>query len=518
MTKKERLESTWEATRALWFKYCGVADEYKMLRDRWAYLYDGVSLPILPDLKETTFRQLDNLLYALNENFGELGFDRSKIENFEEFGKRFKTIEDFESCSNIYREIRDETFFDLATYVGLLKLAFFQRTVSSEISHVASGIPRSPERTIGNELFYIAADNVAKSYFTCLNVENINWDGFVTFAPPKESTGFYGAFFRASKHLPLFHVSMSEEQKYFVGAYPVLAHEFGHAALNDRWERFLDLYSFVIQSFYSEHRGVLGLLRQELPIESLELFSSRKCVNCPFYPTLDGRQFIGIFNELLSDIIAIHIGGINTTEAYFNEIFLVSPYLLNKKRTERGTKIRTHILRKEAIIRLSGILAYLKEIGYEKSYIDRLESRLDNCIDTGDDIVNLVDDRTKKGRVKLHWEEWIVLRDVCIECLLKIGEIWGSIIGKLDKKALREAKKSIFSDFVKEERFFNIKKGVEGRIVKSLLNGETCIDEEPHYILHAYYEAYKQSTGEERPHYGATIHSLAFNKYKSKRD
>ncbi|MDH5685520.1 MAG: hypothetical protein OEY73_03190, partial [Hadesarchaea archaeon] len=231
MRIKEKM-SLWEATRTLWIKYCGIADEYKMLRDRWLYLHNKKSLSTLPYLKRSTFAELNRLVASLSRKFRELGFHRDRMENFERYGVLLRDMRDIIFYSGVYTKTK-EMFFDLASYEGLLKLAFFQRTVSSEISHVASGVPRSPERTIGNELFYLAADTIGRKYNECLKIERSRWDRIITFAPPKEAPMFYGAFFRPSIFLPLFHISMSEEQKYFVGSYLVLAHEFAHAAIND---------------------------------------------------------------------------------------------------------------------------------------------------------------------------------------------------------------------------------------------------------------------------------------------
>ncbi len=63
---------------------------------------------------------------------------------------------------------------------------------------------------------------------------------------------------------------------------------------------------------------------------------------------------------------------------------------------------------------------------------------------------------------------------------------------------------------------FRISKAKE--IKKSLLEGTPCLDKDPIYILHAYYEAYKESKAEKRPNYAATIHSLAFNKFKKTKE
>jgi len=517
----DREEGLWEAARALWMKYCGVADEYKMLRDRWLYLHDKTSISTLPYIK-TTFNKLDRLVDSLNSSFKNLGFKKDRLENKSHTIEKLVTVEDYELANAIYKDIKAK-FFDLATYVGLLKLAFFQRNVSSEISHVISGLPQSPERTIGNELFYLAADNLAKSYYKCLKFKNIKWDGFITFAPPKEALDFYGAFFRPSKFLPLFHVSMSEEQKYFVGSYLAIAHEFGHAILHENNTVFYNLRDIVWRNFYHKYKDAISSFRDELPIRGLQLISIHKCEDCNIYPNMFDIRWFELFGELfhdfLSDVIAVHIGGINTIEAYFNEIFLVSAY----QTREYKNKIIPYIARMTAIIRLSGIISYLQQAGYDDRYIKSLMDKLNNFIEIGEEILDLIYNITKRRRVKLDWEEWTVLSTVCINCLLEIGKLWGEIIAKYDQQARRETGSSIFSYFIKDAGFFNINSDLEEKIVNSLLDGRLNLDQDdnilnvdPRYIVHSYFKAYKESTGKQRPNYAMTIFSLAFNRYIQK--
>jgi len=489
--------SLWEATRTLWTKYCGIANEYKMLRDRWLYLHDRESLPALPYLKGTTFAALDELVISLSRRFNELGFRDDKIEDFRIFDSRlFRNAEDLAHWSAVFNEIK-ERFLDLATYEGLLKLAFFQRTVSSEISHVASGVPHSPERTIGNELFYVAADRVAQRYGECLNLGRSSWDGVITFASPKEGPGFYGAFFRSSKYLRCFHVSMSEEQKYFVGSYLVLAHEFGHAAIHANLSSSWAIANNVIGKSIIPHLTLLSEFRKDLEFPQEQFFKSiQVCEKCPNYltPSTFGEKLpahLGYFNEFLADLVSLQIGGLNTAEVFFDEIFRLS-----KVENER---IKSPNL--EAILRLSGILSYLNQIASKRWDKQRLEIRLKSLVKLDQEALNfLLGDTFDKKMCRM-----------CANCVLKMGELWGSELARLNQVVQDVSGRSIFRLFVKENMFFRIDKRTEKRIVDSLLSGTPCPQEDPRYILHAYHEAYKQSGGKKRPNYAATIHSLAFN-------
>lgn len=498
--------SLWEATRTLWTKYCGIADEYKMLRDRWLYLHDKKSMPTLTYLKRPTFAELDKLVNRLSRKFTELGFFGDKIENFERYSRTIRDIGDLAYCSYVFEEIKN-MFFDLATYEGLLKLAFFQRTVSAEISHVSSGVPHSPERTIGNELFYLAADKIAQKYNKCLKIGGSRWDGVITFAPPKEATMFYGAFFRPSRYLPLFHISMSEEQKYFVGSYLALAHEFGHATIYANKDIFWVLANWAIGDSIVPHLTSVSKLRGDLKLK--QFFDSvQECERCIVYPTpLTVSEkitlYLDFFEDFLADLIAIHIGGLNTAEIFIDEIFRYLIYRIN------GGPQPEFTLNDRSIVRMSGMLSYLNQIKIKNLSEKRLDSRFKNLIKTSQEFLNLA----VRIDNNLDVDKTTMLTDVCTNCILKIGKLWGIMVGKIDQNAQERFDESIFSVFVKDNMFFNLNKNTENRIVRSLLDGVPCPQEDPRYILHAYHEAYKRSKGTKRPNYAATIHSLAFNRY-----
>ena len=159
----KNFEGLWRTARTLWIKYCGVSDEYKMLRDRWLYLHGENKLMVLPYLRrkndneeQDTFDLLDDYIKILQNKFDSIGFKRSELENFSNFKDKVEDLNTDELINRLW--LIEEYFYDLSNFVGLLKSAFFQRTISAEIQHVVSGIPHSPERTIGNELFYLAAD------------------------------------------------------------------------------------------------------------------------------------------------------------------------------------------------------------------------------------------------------------------------------------------------------------------------------------------------------------------------
>jgi len=497
---EERAKSIWEAARTLWIKYRGVVDEYKMLRDRWLYLHDQTSLPVLPYyLKTTTFTILDNHVRKLDRMFKQkFGFEGANLEDYTKSSPYLRKI----SLEN-YSKIRYD-FFMLYTYVGLLKLAFFQRTVSSELTHVASGIPRSPERTIGNELFYLAADKIAERYKDCIYTRYAKWDGFTTFAPPITDEFFYGGFMRPSLSLELFHVSLSEEQKYFVGSYLGLAHEFGHAAVDSN-----DNPKTSPKSYFNYIRS----LAVAEPIRSWQK-SFEDCKRCIYNPNilLWCRIERHPFNEFFSDLVGIKIGGINVIHAILDECFylLDSPEVVVEENKKQIRIEANYPPEPEIILRINGVCCYLKKLNRVELAYD-IDKRLEDLLERSKESLKTyyaeIKEEISGSDVEiLGGFSGIRKRGKCIRCLKNISKMWSDFLFNFEQTWSKYYIKDEFETDEKEEE----------EIINSLCDGIPCTNKDPRHILNAYYEAYRQSTGEERPNYAATIHSLAFNKYKSK--
>jgi len=513
-----REESLWEAARTLWLKYCGVADEYRMLRDRWLYASEDFSFGALPYLRSTdgknpsTFDLLDQHIENIDKLFSiKFEFNRNNMESFNKDTFKNAKVSDI--------KIIEEYFYDLSNYVGLLKLGFFQRTVSFEIPHVASGIPHSPERTIGNELFYLAADTVAKRYEECLNIPYGKWDGFITFAPPITEEHFYGAFYRPSPYLELFHISMSEEQKYFVGSYITIAHEFGHSLMSKLVEigeniRFIDVPSWV---------KILYMSINEFTKRYFYDFKDDICYKCAFYKILrDDDLSSYIFFEIFCDIIACLLNGKNYNSCIIDQ---VHGYL--------GSDVYNGLINLFRILVTNNYCFISKKVENARD-MQRIESIAEEVLET----YKIGDNLCLNGRfcimdVSTYWANLIdsfdknyyllLLIDVFPEVFSNDTKKFGDLLEELYNKAIEYEDlddfvnniRSIFDFFVVDK--FKITKNKEDAIVNALISGEPCIEEDPRHILHCYYEAYKRSKGGERPNYPATIYSLAFNKFKNNR-
>jgi hypothetical protein len=517
-------ESLWEAIRSLWMKYCGISDEYRILKHRWHYLHDNKdSFSALPRLDKedrikgkSTFTLLDELVSTIDESFERrLNFKRTVVEDYTESLPYLQTFS-LEDYSILERKI-----FELSNFVGLLKAAFFQRTVSKEITHVASGLPHSPERTIGNELFYIAADKVAKNYYNCFKIPYGKWDGFITFTPPITEGHFIGAFFRPTAFSKLFHMSMSEEQKYFVGAYMLIAHELGHSPMVELHKNDVDARTYTPSWM---------LLLFDIISTSTQAVTSRyrnsSCGTC----TLTNRYVLkNEFEQCIADILGMMVAGPNIGHALLDTIYGASDV--------------------KDLIRLTTLYSYssFSPFGVDRTLIDRIDDLGDrvndsvNCPNFFDCVseigsywANLINDfdqrfpeifedemnsRTSSVNDLISLCPMSPILDLEIIEIIRRSQSWSNLYQICSAIASNEGRvlqcnricegsssDSLFSHFI-DDKFDvnNIEVEGENISVDDIKNYLTeripCTEVDPRYILHAYYECYKESDGASRPDY-----------------
>jgi hypothetical protein len=525
----------WRTARTLWIKYCGIADEYKMMRDRWLYLHGENKLMVLPYLRrdnkngeEKTFDLLDGHTNKLESSFEKIGFKRSDMENFSNFADNAGVIGDVMNRVELINKLKliEECFYDLSNFVGLLKSAFFQRTVSTEIQHVVSGLPHSPERTIGNELFFLAADNVARSYYKCLNIPYGKWDGFITFIPPIEEY-FYGAFFQPSQYLKLFHISMSEEAKYFVGGYLFLAHELGHAVMNRRIKEngtVEMLEAFWIHNLFDR----VYSSTQEFLIDH----AGYRCQKCPILTKLSKPSFVfETLIELMADITSVYIGGINCTHSFIDFVHNTVSNRMSQIPILLRIISNYHYLKQNGFDvadlkkRIENIVEEAEKIREDSGYFCPLNTNFSNCIagicaewvreiiDFDKNFERSLLDGLEENIVNLPYQYNPSQGSINANEILRKENL--EKIGTLifpEQDSIPTKKSSLFSMIVKEK--FYIGDNEKREIKEALSEGRPITKKDPRQILHCYYEAYKESLGEERPNYAATIYSLAFNEHE----
>lgn len=447
----------WLPTHAFWRKFCGVSDEYEILKNRWNTLSEEFK-KALPPLRSNkngkgTFALLDELLSSLNDWFNNIALFRDKSVQLKEVLPRL--VADYGKLEQV-----NQSFFDFCTYVGLIKHAFFQRTVSLEIPQFESAVPHSPERTTGNEMFYVAADCLAAAYSNCVHTPEIKWDGFITFMPAIGEEGFYGAFFRPSALLKLFHISMSEEQKYFLGTYLALAHEFGHAAIVGG-RPIADLpvwYKVLYARAMQRTKKYLSKYRK-----------SRTCRDCEMKSFEDPALNLfhrKTFEDFIADVFALRIGGVNTALTLLD----LAP----------STDM--------SIIRSSALLRYMADEGFSDSIIDPLKGR--------------VRDIRKSLKALLP----PTIPDVgCIQCWSRLGEIWASSVRQfIEFFSLDPISANISKEFDHNYRSVN-----KEYVKKALVDGEALADVDPRAILSVYYDLVSEN---KRPNYSATVYSIVYNR------
>lgn len=459
----------WALMSPIWRKYCGVSDEYRTMRDRWAFLSKemGLALPNLQKKstrdRDLTFDLLDGLVEYMDGFFGYVGLKRREPERIKKVLSRLDDI-DIDAIKAV-----NAFFFTLSTYAGLIKHAYFQRTVSLGIPQLESSPPSSPERTMGNETFHIAADNVGKGYSDCINKTHAEWDGFITFSPAIGQEYFYGAFCKPTHELSLFHVSICEEQKYYLGSYLIMAHEFGHAAIASdskytrppRW--FIYLYRATIRetiSFYQNRKNFKQCYRCSLCSETIPEMSN-------WQNELYRRFYLETFEDFVADIVAYEIGGLNT----MNVLLDFAP----------GVNV--------CYVRAYGLLTYLWLRKEMSPGLIHLVNRL----------------RATRRELKASRPRHVKYAR-CFDCWRQLGSVWGQTVYRFEGEVLQKALSRIVKSRFKE--IYDVDEAKE--IERKLVAGIPVCDVDPRLILNEYYGLLRANR---EPNYSSTMYSLVMNEH-----
>jgi hypothetical protein len=468
----------------MWIKYCGVCDEYKILKSKWNYFCCD-ELSSLPPFG-STFRRVDGLIRQVDRFFAPF-YERTKPDSTENF--------DPETALQRIRDLQNR-FVELSNYVGILKFIFFQRTVSIEIPHNVSDVPTSPERTMGNEMLYMAADKIATRYRNCLNRDpNLEWDGAISFIYPIQHATFYGGYCRPSSFLKHFHISISEEGKHFLGSYLILAHEMAHAS-HHKWDgdstppRFRSpiWFRLIWDRIFTVQKPFFGERLEEL---------EERCSSCEFFGNLcshlldaDDNSFM--FSQYFADLLAFMIGGPAT-------FYSLTDMFLNSAAKFRYDPLRAAFLQGffSEINDSSTASLFEREISWErsnwKSHVGSIRP-----------IISCIENEADPSRL-------------CFEFFEKIGFNAGRIFADCDKGLVNvpmieipasppfpTGVDSITSLIVRDR--FRISEEEEARIKENLTRQIACVDEDPRKILHCYYMLHRSGN---TPEYATTLSSLA---------
>jgi len=238
----------WGQLYPLWMQYCGMADEYHAIEDKWSFLNAQGSgrnafLPVIPG----TFGAVNNLVDFAGDLFETFfGFTRTKEPDFATFdahlglfGERIKArgLDDGEmNPFYLHEQLSTSIVPSLGKYISILRECFNQRTSSDEIPEHIARFSHNVERTFGNELMLAAADKLTRDYVSSMTdaaglYEILGWDGVVSLSYATVPS-FAGAQIYESSLTRTYHISLAEEAKYFPGACAFVAHELGHVLLS----------------------------------------------------------------------------------------------------------------------------------------------------------------------------------------------------------------------------------------------------------------------------------------------
>jgi len=493
------------AIKFYWYKYCGIYDEYRTLKNKWTFLSEKYH-PVLPKI-DCTFEAIERMRHVLDQLFALLGYKRSNEKNVK--------FDDIKNQAYLdYIDIIKKDLRALGILVGYLKLAFFQRTVSSEIPQLEAALPRSPERTLGNEFFYLAADKIAASYEKCLKLREIKWDGFVTFIPPVGDDKSPAYELTVDN---LVHLNFSDEEKYFIGTYNIIAHELGHAVLQDKYNIYYSIICTIDEAL--REKNTIEIKQEELLeifnkknrslVSELEdnNFKERFCKHCSY-----SYQLIQYWNnkdrnpieEILADIIAFKIGGFYTIKSLYDATIGLIYDLVTISYDNIVPIIQMKL--KENILRLSAFCGYLEGINPSSNHIREIYENMFIC---QEQTISEITEKIEEIRDKIDPLEYkkalthSKLRDeCCIPCIQFIGGQIGKIISTLDKDY------NIFSYLIYDDKVFSPNEDVVEEIKSKLCKGIPVNDAEPRLILHAYYEGLSENA---HPSFSATLHSIVFN-------
>lgn len=491
----------------MWIKYCGVADEFDMLHDKWEFLSSQDALKAVRPISGT-FQRLFSLSEECRRLFKDLGFEREKEESMTAFadtvvGRPFR----FVFTRYLQTKSRIE---ELSKYLEILRLVFDQRTVSDDVSQTIAGFPHSPERNVGNELVCLAADKVAESYHRCLDYRGLQWDKVISFIYPlegREAPYLHGGFTWAAPLSGLFHISLSGESKYFVGSFFTFAHEMGHASMLtvrtdvESMTSYRDMRSWV----KILHGYFLSYLQSQRDVLESNLASPARCGgNCILNyleslcgdSELDVLRNFSMFIECMADLIGVEIGGPHTMwelcdfspseEVLFRIAFLVGYYHDDSSRQ----------------------LSFLSEM---LNLADKLSQQFSfGCLSMEHARVCIRTYYTFAARAGAFVSaKQRTFNSVASSDYPDLYEEYAAEFAELGREGFVDDG-SIFSRVIRSDCRFQPSYPERDKIEKCLKTGTPMYDKDPRKILDVYYAIYREQGNP--PSFSTVVSSLAFNK------
>jgi len=400
----------------------------------------------------------------------------------------------------------------IARIVSFAKSAYFQRTDNIDLPYVIAGIPFSPERSWGNELWLLAADKLVRNYIQYINMRERTWDTFVS----------WSEFIQEQKKLPgglltplheTFHLNLSMDVKYNLQGLLILTHELAHAACQINIDTIdnVEIYSVLRYALF-----YIFPLKQKL----LEIF--RKCQSetqenwrdCPlrklvraldtsiekeFTKYMGTSEVARLIYEGLIDLVAFRLAGISYIKALKD--YTLEPAIRHQ---HPGT---IQLMWNKSfffgiLLRLSIITSYFSTEQEKQLFPEELLERATACFKrVQDENLSILRELLRNKKIS---QACYNSNRQCIKCVSEIGLHIGVQVSEFDKE--------IFEDifFSKKDTAFCLDKD----LVKAISNGKIVLQEEPRKIL----DACCESAGRGGKIYcPAGLYSLAFNKHKGKK-
>lgn len=359
---------------------------------------------------------------------------------------------------------------DLSSYLGILKSILLQRTISSEIPQISTLYTHGIERTIGNEAMHAAADTVARNYISCfISYGEVIWDGVVSFMYPVIDH-LYGAVQSARPIARLYHLSLSEEGKYFPGTYLFLAHEAAHGAISTVHEKVCEpsgWWKLLWFNFYNS--------------------------TCSFPYLSDTQRSQEIFEECVADVLAMYVGGITTSYALSD----FAPYSFTQ------------------LARLSFVAGYFDDSQILRPLLSKEVRRVLDTIPKGKARDRLVRIMRKAGAsTRLFQSNFVPTLQTMYPNEYALKNFWWKELD-LGKPLISDllAEPSLMARILRDKTVFKPSDDVVSRTRTSLSKGNPVEDVEPRTILHAYYHLFRDNNAP--PSYSTTLYSLCYNKADS---
>jgi hypothetical protein len=478
----------------------GLASEFATLKDRWLFASRILeNTDILPDI----FRRggIDSAMHYYSD------FLRTPKEALRTFEDQPYTISDMGFALE-----------KIARMISLIKSGFFQRTDSMDLPYVIAGIPLSPERSWGNELYLVAADKLVLNYIRYLNIPHFRWDRFISWSESRRDLGSLSG----GEYIPFrgtFHLQMSMDIKYNFEGFLVLAHELAHAAcqatVDTLGKKANGHQSYTILSNALKHAfelrsPILTLLKKckKAPTRLCPLKEwNKKLTAAPDQNAFvedassgsSGGSFAEYLYECLMDSVAVKLAGTSYL-SWMNNYAFQSPVCAEYP---GGLKLTWNVNFFMGIFLRASLLEAFLSTESNDNRLNR-EYKLQatrSCEDLRSVSTDSLISMGRSGRIDKNWADSL---QKCMECVSEVASLLGSRFSVYGKEIFEGNDIPVFSN---DPAFSTNHSAIRG-----LRSGKTFVSIEPRKVLDSTCKVLKKTAKTTCP---AALYSLAFNQHRS---